>query len=809
MERNISNKSHSSEASGSSSKNGAVSSSSGNNSSQNSTPGGSSLDRNANFQETLWELLTRLLLNYPFEATPVLLLHKNAELIVHTKRSQQRKLQLNAGTSFTKVPQAVQEIFNEARRRAAALVVGDAKRSNAFLSMMSKWRAEKLSTIAPIVPQGQGVNNNKLLLSGASSGQQQPSGGSASSMNSLAPQINFELGTSRGKNIISGPNSMDHAHGVLDQELPGGSFSSGAGTTSSSLNPIVGALRNLLGKAATAKNKTSPPDHESGSSNSSSESCDEQDGSGNIENLLFKLLELYQQKKSDSSVGRREWQDQLDFFRTEHNFSDVRNLSHFFVFPKKSKAVEHRKLEKYVFDARKAKQLPVKATKADCKETALSHRVTALEKIFSWCIELCHELPPHPNGIDWKDEKRVMPITKSAVQAETHKQCKQWATWWPSLTAYSDIHYQYREADLLTGWSDTFQMVGSGVSVPRSIIVVAESGKAYKLLVKGDDDARQDCIFEQIFMHLKSVAGRAAPGGGGKTNKNVFEHLVTYKVIPLAPQQAVIEWVDPTMPVGSWLQDAGGGHARYNPQDWANARCRAVMNEGHFTGFVQDPALRDKKIAAFRKCCENFQPALKYFFLEKFGHNAVKHHEALTAYAKSLAVTSMVGYVLGVGDRHVNNIMMNLKTGEILHIDFGMVFDFAKNLPVPEEVPFRMTRDLVHPLGWQGLQNGVFRKGCEYAFELLQQHEELLLNLCEVFLYDPITRWNARQECETAAGGEQALQSIRSKLSLTDCHSKSGLSQFKDVPAFLDYLLTKATDPVNQAVMFAGWSSWC
>lgn len=32
---------------------------------------------------------------------------------------------------------------------------------------------------------------------------------------------------------------------------------------------------------------------------------------------------------------------------------------------------------------------------------------------------------------------------------------------------------------------------------------------------------------------------------------------------------------------------------------------------------------------------------------------------------------SMVGYILGIGDRHVQNMLIDEKTAEIIHIDFG------------------------------------------------------------------------------------------------------------------------------------------
>lgn len=38
----------------------------------------------------------------------------------------------------------------------------------------------------------------------------------------------------------------------------------------------------------------------------------------------------------------------------------------------------------------------------------------------------------------------------------------------------------------------------------------------------------------------------------------------------------------------------------------------------------------------------------------------------------SVATTSMVGYILGLGDRHTQNILIDQKTAEVIHIDFGM-----------------------------------------------------------------------------------------------------------------------------------------
>jgi serine/threonine-protein kinase mTOR len=60
---------------------------------------------------------------------------------------------------------------------------------------------------------------------------------------------------------------------------------------------------------------------------------------------------------------------------------------------------------------------------------------------------------------------------------------------------------------------------------------------------------------------------------------------------------------------------------------------------------------------------------------------------------------SIVGYIIGLGDRHPFNIMMHQDTGKIIHIDFGDCFEVTKmkNL-YPEKVPFRLTRMLVNAM---------------------------------------------------------------------------------------------------------------
>lgn len=55
---------------------------------------------------------------------------------------------------------------------------------------------------------------------------------------------------------------------------------------------------------------------------------------------------------------------------------------------------------------------------------------------------------------------------------------------------------------------------------------------------------------------------------------------------------------------------------------------------------------------------------------------------------------AQVGWLLGLGDRHLDNILFDNRTGELVHIDYNVVFERGKQLRVPEIVPFRLTQSM-------------------------------------------------------------------------------------------------------------------
>lgn len=44
----------------------------------------------------------------------------------------------------------------------------------------------------------------------------------------------------------------------------------------------------------------------------------------------------------------------------------------------------------------------------------------------------------------------------------------------------------------------------------------------------------------------------------------------------------------------------------------------------------------------------------------------------------------MIGFILGLGDRHGENLLLDLINGDAIHVDFNLLFNKGENLNVPE-----------------------------------------------------------------------------------------------------------------------------
>lgn len=289
-------------------------------------------------------------------------------------------------------------------------------------------------------------------------------------------------------------------------------------------------------------------------------------------------------------------------------------------------------------------------------------------------------------------------------------------------------------------------------------------------------------------------------------------HVRTYGVIPLSAEAGIIEFVRNTVPLVGYLMPA---HEKYYPGDWKHSICRGKIGEA-----MNLPT--EARVKVFREVTEHFQPIGRYFFLERF-QDPDEWFERLLAYTRTTATISMLGYVLGLGDRHCHNILLDEKSGEVVHIDLGVAFEAGRVLPVPELVPFRLTRDLVDAMGITKTE-GVFRRCCEFVMEALRKERESIMTLLNVLKYDPLYSWTisplkARRMQEALAsdahvGQNAAVEGNKTKTdeateavrALTVVEKK--LSKSLSTAATVNELIGQATDIRNLALLFNG-ESYC
>lgn len=351
---------------------------------------------------------------------------------------------------------------------------------------------------------------------------------------------------------------------------------------------------------------------------------------------------------------------------------------------------------------------------------------------------------------------------------------------------------------------EPYMSIASGVSAPKIITAIGSDGGKYKQLVKGgNDDLRQDAIMEQVFAAVSELLKLH------RTSRQRNLGIRTYKVLPLTSSSGLIEFVSNTIPLHEYLMPA---HEKYYPKDYKGSHCRKEISN------VQTKTT-ETRISTYRKVTERFHPVMRYFFIEYFP-DPDEWFVKRTAYTRSTAAVSILGHVLGLGDRHGHNILLDTKTGEVVHIDLGVAFEMGRILPVPELVPFRMTRDIVDGMGITKTE-GVFRRCCEFTLDALREETYSIMTILDVLRYDPLYSWsisplrmaklqNARDTDDNDVGDDQAdavnrktvnepseadraLEVVRKKLSKT-----------LSVTATVNDLINQATDERNLAVLYSG-----
>lgn len=297
----------------------------------------------------------------------------------------------------------------------------------------------------------------------------------------------------------------------------------------------------------------------------------------------------------------------------------------------------------------------------------------------------------------------------------------------------------------------TIQSIENNVAIlptktkPKKLVFNGSDGKQYTYLFKGLEDLHLD---ERIMQFL-SIANSML-----REERLRARH---YSVIPLGPRSGLISWVENVTPIFTlykkWqhrelASNEQGSTPNLRPSDLFYSKLGPILKDVGINSI--DPLHRNKwPLSALKKCLLELMQCTPNYLLsrELWCHsvNSSDWWQITKLYSCSLAVMSMIGYIIGLGDRHLDNVLVNLKTGEVVHIDYNVCFEKGKTLRVPEKVPFRLTPNLRAALGVTGIE-GIYRLTCEHVLRVLKSGQETLLTLLEAFVYDPLIDWTPLNE---------------------------------------------------------------
>lgn len=261
---------------------------------------------------------------------------------------------------------------------------------------------------------------------------------------------------------------------------------------------------------------------------------------------------------------------------------------------------------------------------------------------------------------------------------------------------------------------------------PRKLIIRGSNGKDYMFLLKGHEDLRQDERVMQLFGLVNTLLQK---------DPDTFRRNLTiqrYVVIPLSTKSGLIGWVPHCDTLHTLIRDY-----RDKKKILLNIEHRIMLRMApdydHLTVM--------QKVEVFEHALEHTHGDDLARLLWLKSPSSEVWFERRTNYTRSLAVMSMVGYILGLGDRHPSNLMLDRLSGKILHIDFGDCFEVAMDREkFPEKIPFRLTRMLINAMEVTGIE-GTYRRTCESVMSVLHRNKDSLMAVLEAFVYDPLLNW--------------------------------------------------------------------
>ncbi|KAJ8598424.1 hypothetical protein CTAYLR_007652 [Chrysophaeum taylorii] len=293
---------------------------------------------------------------------------------------------------------------------------------------------------------------------------------------------------------------------------------------------------------------------------------------------------------------------------------------------------------------------------------------------------------------------------------------------------------------------------------PKKLAMRCADGLDRRFLVKFGEDLRNDERIQRLFQAMRSRSKK----------KKKMMMIRCYGVVPLTPRVGIIEWIDHALTLERVLA----------PDPDVLQRAAAARDEIFGISSLRDYHKPGSAARAFEAAREvvmesssSSKDVLRRFFLSLAPRPAA-FVASRANYASSLAAASACGYLVGLGDRHLDNILLDVRDASVVHVDLAVSFGLGvSGLPVPELLPFRLTPELLSPF-FDGPR--LFQRHLATALSALRAPDAApaLLALLDAFARDPVLDWHLhatrqqQQQQQTGYSKKKNAQSPRDRVDI-------------------------------------------
>lgn len=332
---------------------------------------------------------------------------------------------------------------------------------------------------------------------------------------------------------------------------------------------------------------------------------------------------------------------------------------------------------------------------------------------------------------------------------------------------------------------------------PKLITLIGSDGVKYPFIVKYKDDLRRD----SRFMDANNIINMLFT--------NTKYKVITYDVIPFTENSGILEYKDNLVSLKNIINST------------VNEKVLLEISR-HATKYIKKRKM-DK--TGILKVFEILNKHSELFIMRKYIYNSSTDveeiYEKLNNFTLSYAVLANITYLMGLGDRHLENILItnNMNT---LNVDLNLIFELNKSLSVPETVPFRMTNLMV-----SGLNHiDEFRHYYVDVLQILVKNRNTIISNLLSFAYDPIaiksitkitkSKSNSTNSTNLTIGTQHNLQQLNNII--TNLNGSNNAKQIlttitnklcsKDIKERGNKIIDEAQDIDNLSEMYIGWGSY-